>query len=202
MNHVQTYVLTEENKVGNNIYKTSIDGLYFIKNDVLEDERGFFRTTAILPDLNELLTEKYEVKQLNHSRSQKNVVRGMHAENWRKLITLVSGKCFCVLADIRPDSLTFKKVEYFLLGTDSDCLTGSLYVDKGIANSYCVIDGPADYFYTFDKLYRDRDPVGDKSISIFDPDLNIEWPISRDEMIISDRDKNCISLKELYPEKF
>jgi dTDP-4-dehydrorhamnose 3,5-epimerase len=202
MNNLQTYSPTEENKVGNNIYKTSIDGLYFIKNDLLVDDRGFFRTTAILPDLNEMLTEKYEVKQLNHSRSEKNVVRGMHAEGWNKLISLVSGKCFCALADIRPDSSTFKKVEYFLLGTDSDSLIGSLYVEKGIANSYCVVEGPVDYFYCFDKLYRDRDPAGDKSISIFDPDLNITWPIEKEEMIISERDKNCITLRELYPDKF
>lgn len=202
MDDITMYIPTDENKVGNNIYKTNIDGLFFIKNDLLSDDRGFFRTTSILPDLNEVLKEKYEVKQLNHSRSSKNVVRGMHAEGWSKLIALTSGKCFCALADIRPDSPTFKKVEYFLLGTDSDCLTGSLYVEKGIANSYCVIEGPADYFYCFDKLYRDRDPAGDKSISIFDPDLKIAWPIKKEEMILSERDENCITLRKLYPNKF
>ena len=199
---MQTYTVLEENKVGNNIYKTSIDGLFFIKNDVLSDNRGFFRTTAIIPDLDEVLGKKFEAKQLNHSRSAKNVVRGMHAEGWSKLVTVTGGKCFCALADIRPESSTFKNVEYFLLGTGDDCLTGSLYVEQGIANSYAVLEGPADYFYAFSELYRDRDPAGDKAISVFDPDLNIEWPIKKEDIIISDRDKDSITLRELYPDKF
>lgn len=199
---MQTYTAREENKVGNNIYKTSIDGLFFIKNDVLSDNRGFFRTTAIVPDLNEILENKFEAKQLNHSRSTQNVVRGMHAEGWNKLITVTSGKCFCALADIRPESPSFKNVEYFLLGTGDDCLAGSLYVEKGIANSYAVLEGPADYFYVFDQLYRDRDPAGDKAISVFDPDLNIQWPIAKEDIIVSDRDKDSITIRELYPDKF
>lgn len=200
--NIQNYVINEENKVAENIYKTKIEGLFFIKNDVLVDNRGFFRTTSIIPDLNKILTNKFEALQLNHSRSIKGVIRGMHAEGWDKLITIVSGKCFCALADIRPESKTFKVVESFLLGFDQDCLSGSLYVERGIANSYAVIDGPADYFYCFNKLYRDRDSSGDKAISIFDPDLNINWPIKKEEMIFSDRDKNSITLRELYPEKF
>ena len=202
MDKAQTFTPTEENKVGNNIYKTSIDGLFFIKNDVLADERGFFRTTSIVPDLNEVLGKEFVVKQLNQSRSVQNVVRGLHAEGWNKLITVTSGKCFCALADIRPDSPTFKKVECFMLGTSSDCLVGSLYVEKGIANSYAVVEGPVDYFYCFDALYRDRDPAGDKAISIFDPDLNIVWPIEKDKIVISARDKDFITLRELYPDKF
>jgi dTDP-4-dehydrorhamnose 3,5-epimerase len=199
---MQTYIPTEENKVGDNIYKTSIDGLFFIKNNILADDRGFFRTTAILPDLSKVLGKEFVVKQLNHSRSVQNVVRGMHAEGWNKLITVIGGKCFCALADIRPDSATFKKVEYFMMGTSDDSLIGSLYVEKGIANSYCALEGTADYFYCFDELYRDRDSKGDKAISIFDPDLNISWPIEHEKMIISQRDRDIITLREMYPEKF
>lgn len=202
MNNIQTYSPTEENKVSNNVYKTSIDGLLFIKNDILADERGFFRTTVIIPDLDEVLEKRFEVKQINHSNSVKNVVRGMHAEDWNKLIMVTSGKCFCALADIRSSSPTFKKVEYFLLGEGKGTLAGSIYVEKGIANSLCILEGPVNYVYCFDKLYRDRDPAGDKAISIFDKDLDIQWPIQKDEMIISQRDKDTITLRDLYPNMF
>lgn len=196
------YMPSDHNKVNERIYKTSIPGLYFIDTPIARDNRGFFREVAILPDLQELLPEHFEIKQINHARSEKNVIRGMHAENWNKLVTVAHGTALCVLSDIRPNSPTFLKSECFLLGFSEKATAGSLFITKGIANSVCAIEAPVEYLYFVDSLYRDRNTSKDKAISIFDPDLDIKWPIPKEEIIISERDKDAVMLKELFPDKF
>jgi len=81
-------------------------------------------------------------------------------------------------------------------------LHGSLFIPNGIGNSLCAVKGPVDYLYYVDQLYKDRNTNGDKAISLFDPNLNIEWPIKREDMIISERDKNAVTLTELFPKKY
>jgi dTDP-4-dehydrorhamnose 3,5-epimerase len=121
----------------------------------------------------------------------------MHAEGWNKLITVLNGEAYCVLADTRKDSPTFKNIEYFKLKFDPESKTGKgLYISKKIANSICALNGPVHYVYGVDLLYNERDPRDDMAISIFDPDLKIEWPFKKEEMIISDRDVNSITLQE------
>ena len=197
------YTINESNKVGERIYKTEIADLYYIDTIVHSDERGFYREISVVTDLNKVIGQEFQIKQLNHANSKKNVVRGMHAEDWNKLVTVTHGVCLCVLADIRPDSKTFLKTQYFLLGFGLDkALPGSFFITRGIANSMCIIDESVDYFYAVDKLDRDRDKTGAIAISLFDPDLNIQWPINKDQMIISNRDQDSITLREKFPEKF
>ena len=196
------YKVNEKNKVEDRIYKTSINYLYYISTIVHEDNRGFYREVALIPDIEKVIGKPFSIKQLNHANSVKNVIRGMHAEDWNKLVTVTHGVCLCVLADIRPNSPTFLKKEYTLLGFGENALPGSIFITKGIANSMFIVEEPVEYIYAVDELYRDRDKSGDVAISLFDPDLNIQWPIPQEEMIISDRDKNSITLREKYPEKF
>lgn len=197
------YQINEENKVGERIYKTQIGGLYYVSTEVLNDDRGFYREIAVIPDLNNITKSSFEIKQLNHSDSVQNVVRGIHAENWNKLITVTHGVCLCVLCDIRPDSPTFLQKEYFLLGYGQKSpLPGSIFVTNGIGNSFLTVEGPSEYIYAVDQLYRNRDTGNDIAISLFDEDLKINWPIGRENMIISERDLNFTTLRAKYPEKF
>lgn len=196
------YKPTEENKIGDRIHSSSISGLFFIETPLSSDERGFFREAAILPDLQGVLPFPFVIRQINHANSQKNVIRGMHAEDWNKLVTVTHGTALCVLSDIRPTSPTFLKSEYFFLGFSPEAAPGSLFITKGIANSVCAIDAPVEYLYFVDEIYKDRDISKDTAISIFDQDLKIQWPIPKEEIIISERDKNSVTLGSLYPEKF
>lgn len=203
LSNIPLFSVSEENKIGERIYKTKIDGLYYISTEVFSDNRGFYREIAIVPDLDKVRGEKFEVKQLNHSNSNQNVIRGIHAENWNKLITVTHGVCLCVLSDIRPKSPTFLEKEYFLLGYGAqNPLPGAIFVTNGIGNSFLTVEGESEYFYAVDALYRERDKSGDKAISLFDEDLKIEWPIPQEQMIISDRDLNSVTLRSIYPEKF
>jgi dTDP-4-dehydrorhamnose 3,5-epimerase len=177
------------------IQKTSIEGLLYLDYDLHGDERGFFAEIALLPDLNQMLPQPFVPVQFNLAVSQQYVARGLHAENWNKLITVISGTAQCVIADIRADSPTYQQTESFVLGDSGQ--RGCIYIPSGLANGYCVTQGPANYFYMVDALYRDRNTSGDQAISLFDPDLAIPWSIPQDQMILSDRDKSAVYLKNL-----
>lgn len=197
-----SFIPSEDLKISERIYKTKINGLFYIHSSVHKDERGFFSEISIIDEIEKQIETSFKISQLNHARSNTNVTRGMHAEDWNKLITVTSGVIFSALADVNPDSSTFLSVETFMLGTQDNALQGSLFISKGIANSLCVIKGPADYIYAVDKVYKERDKKGDMSISLHDTDLNIQWPIEREDMIISRRDKESITLRERFPKYF
>lgn len=195
------YQPTPDKEVAPGIYSTAIAGLLYIEYKKFHDERGFFADVTGLKNLSKAIGRVMEIKQINLAASQTNVVRGMHAEGWNKLVTTFTGKGFSALADIRPASPTFKQVEYFLFDNSLETEKGTgLYVPTGVANSVCALEGPLLYHYAVDAFYEDRDVTGDKAISIFDPDLNLQWPIDREQMIISQRDKDTITLAELLAQ--
>lgn len=194
------FTINPQNQIANKIYKTKINGLYFIKIEKYEDHRGFYAEIARIPELDEVLDNPFQVKQINHSHSKPGVTRGFHREDWNKLVVVTSGSCFCAIADIRPESETFSQYESFLLGPDDNY--GCLYITKGLANSLCIPEKNTDYIYFVDELYKNRDKKNDRAIDLFDKDLNVNWPIPREKMIISDRDKDFITLRSLFPDKF
>lgn len=191
------YQPSNENKLSETIHSTKINGLYFIPHKYFPDNRGFYTELARVPEIEAITGTNFTIKQLNQSRSNTNVIRGFHAEDWNKLVTVTSGLCFCALADFRKESSTFGLVETMYLGTAESALKGSIYISKGIGNSLCVTQGPADYVYAVDALWGERDASKDTAINLFDTDLAVEWPIPLDQMIISDRDRESINLKAL-----
>lgn len=177
------------------IKTTKIAGLLILERPIIKDERGFFKEIFHLDELEETLGYEFRPVQANHSRSLPKVLRGLHAENWNKLIYPLTGKVFVAIVDIRPEADTFAKVETF---TIDDGTRHALFIPKGLANSFCVIgDEAVNYLYLVDAYYDGSDT---RAIKFDDPDLKINWPIS--DPIISDRDRNNLSLRDLFPEKF
>lgn len=174
---------------------TSIPGLLVLKRPIFSDERGFFRELFHKDDLEKMLGFKFNGIQMNHSHSLPQVLRGIHAEKWNKIIYPVYGDVFIAIVDIRPGSSTFGKVETFQV---SDNNRMGLFIPNGLANSLCVIGkGPVDYIYLVDEYWDGSDT---RAIAWDDPDLNINWPIKNP--ILSERDKNNPRLRDLFPEKF
>ncbi len=196
---INYYSPTKDLEIAENIFKTQIDGLFYFKYKKFIDQRGFFsqileperiREAGINPD--------FQIKQVNLSVSKSKITRGIHTEGWNKLITVVQGHAFCALADVRPESVTYKRVEYFDFLADPNNEWGEgLYISKKIGNSVCAVEGPMYYLYGVDLLYSERNKADDQAISIFDPTLDIQWPFPKEELLISERDKNSITLKEL-----
>ena len=202
MSDINYYSPNKELEIAENIFKTKIDGLFYIKYKKFIDERGFFsqileperiRAAGINPD--------FQIKQVNLSVSKSKIARGIHTEGWNKLITVVQGHAFCALADVRHDSTTYKNVEYFDFVADPNSEWGeSLYISKKIGNSVCAVEGPMHYLYGVDLLYHERNKANDLAISIFDPELNIQWPFAKEELLISERDLKSVTLQQLYQE--
>lgn len=177
------------------IKTTTLEGLLKLERPTFEDERGFFREVFHLDELNEVLGWEFKPVQWNHSRSAPKVLRGIHAENWNKLIYPIRGEAFAVVVDIREDSPNFGKYEIFQF---SESERYALFIPIGFANSFCVTgEEEVDYLYLVDVYYDGSDI---RAIAFDDPTLKIEWPIK--DLIISERDKNNPTLKELFPEKF
>ncbi len=182
--------------------KTPFEGMFYLPLTAHEDERGFFTEMGRIAEIEKLIDHPFPIAQLNISHSKTNVIRGFHAEGWNKLTTVTTGVAFCAWADIRPNSKTFGQVLTIKLGRGEGANFGSMYIPQGIANSFLVLKGPVLYSYAVDRLYQDRNRANDVAISLFDPDLNVDWPISKEQMIISQRDINTISLREKHPQKF
>lgn len=177
------------------IQKTSIEGLLILKRPQHSDNRGFFKEIFHLDEIEETLNIKFKGVQMNHAFSNPKVLRGIHAENWNKVIYPINGSVFIAIVDIRVDSPTFGKFATFKINDENRV---ALFISKGLANSYCVLsDTPVDYIYLVDSYY---DGTDQRAVAFDDPDLNIDWPIK--DAIISDRDKNNLTLRELFPEKF
>lgn len=178
-----------------NVQKTSIEGLLILKRPTHTDERGFFREIFHIDEIEKTLNIEFKGVQMNHAFSYPKVLRGVHAENWNKIICPVNGEVFVAIVDIRVDSPTFGKVEEF---TINDTNRIALFVSKGLANSYCVLGNKAiDYIYLVDAYY---DGTDQRAIAFDDPYLAINWPIK--DPIVSDKDKTNPRLKDLFPEKF
>lgn len=184
-----------KNHMDQYIKQTSISGLLIIERVSHSDERGFFREVFHMDELQQTLGFEFKPIQMNHSYSKAKVIRALHAENWNKLVYPVSGICFAAIADIRPDSETFGKVETFNF---DDSNRFALFIPKGLANSICVAgEEPVNYIYLVDAYYDGTDT---RAVAWDDPDLNIKWPV--ENPLISERDKNNPTLRDLFPEKF
>lgn len=177
------------------IQKTSIAGLLILKRPIHQDDRGFFREIFHLDEIESLLDIQFKGVQMNHAYSKPKVLRGIHGENWNKIIYPVNGEVFVAIVDIRLDSPTFGKTETFIVNDQNRI---ALFVSKGLANSYCIMGSQAvDYIYLVDAYWDGSDT---KALAWDDLDVGISWPI--DDPIISDRDKNNPKIRDLFPEKF
>lgn len=189
-------------KIGEYIYKMPIDGLWYLEHKTFADDRGFYAELGRIPELETVIGRPFPVQQLNLSHSNKYVARGFHAENWNKLLTVTRGVVFAVWADIRLDSPTFGQTVGMEVGKDNGTAWGSVFVSSGIANSFCTVTETADYLYAVDQLYAKRDTSGDVAISLFDPDFAVSWPFPQEQLIISDRDRTAVTLRQKFPQKF
>lgn len=188
----------QELALSKNIYRTPIEGLFYLKYQKFIDDRGFFAQVLNPASMCKEINPNFQIEQVNLSVSQTKVVRGIHAENWNKLVTVLSGQAQLVVADIRRDSATYKKLVYFDFNADLGSQWGeALYISAKLGNSICATQGPVYYLYGVDQLYHERNKDDDQAISLFDPELNISWPFAKEEMLISKRDQDSITLKKL-----
>ncbi|HEY7816589.1 MAG TPA: dTDP-4-dehydrorhamnose 3,5-epimerase, partial [Vicinamibacteria bacterium] len=130
---------------------TDLPGVLLIEPTVHRDNRGYLWESHH--------TERYaqagiDVRfvQDNHSRSRKNVVRALHAQQQQgKLIAVARGAIYDVAVDIRPESATFRR--WYGVRLD-DVRHRQLYVPPGFAHGFCVLSEEADVVYKTTDYYR------------------------------------------------
>jgi dTDP-4-dehydrorhamnose 3,5-epimerase len=178
------------------VVETPLEGLFVIEPKVFGDDRGFF-----LESYNEETFKKAGLHthwvQDNHSRSSKNVLRGLHFQNPMaqiKLVRVVAGSVLDVVVDVRPNSRSFG--QHFAVELSSDNKKW-LYVPKGFAHGFLVLSESVDFLYKCSDFYA---PQFDGGILWNDPDLGIEWPCKAP--VLSAKDAQLPRLKDLPKKDF
>ena len=175
-----------------NVIKTSLNDCVIIEPKVFGDERGFFLETFHTSRYDDLAGISMPFVQDNHSRSSKDVLRGLHFQKTNpqgKLVRVVRGEVYDVAVDIRKDSSTFGHWEGVILSEENK---KQFWVPPGFAHGFVVLSDVADFEYKCTDYY---DPSDEGSILWSDPDLGIKWPVSNP--ILSDKDKNADKLVDL-----
>ena len=175
-----------------NIIKTKIPDILIIEPKVFGDDRGFFFESFNAKKFTESTGIETQFVQDNHSRSGKNVLRGLHYQIQQaqgKLVRVVAGKVLDVAVDIRKSSPSFGQWVSCLLSAENK---RQFWVPPGFAHGFLVLSDTADFLYKTTDYYA---PEYERSILWNDPELNINWQLSG-EPILSAKDKSAPTLKE------
>ena len=156
------------------IQATAIPDVLIIEPKVFGDERGFFFESFNERRFTELTGVKTSFVQDNHSKSAKNVLRGLHYQVQQaqgKLVRVTAGKVFDVAVDIRKSSPTFGRWVGVTLSADNK---RQLWIPAGFAHGFVVTSESAEFLYKTTDYWA---PEFERSILWNDPAIGIEWPI-------------------------
>ena len=152
---------------------------------VFGDERGFFFESFNQRQFEEAVGEQVSFVQDNHSRSAKNVLRGLHYQIQQpqgKLVRVVQGEVFDVAVDIRKNSPTFGKwVGEFLTAENKK----QLWVPQGFAHGFLTVSNTAEFLYKTTDYWM---PDLERCIKWNDEIIGINWP-SKEKLIVSPKDE-------------
>lgn len=129
-----------------NVIRTEIEDVLILEPRVFGDDRGFFYESFNQSAFEHILGYPVSFVQDNHSRSSKNVLRGLHFQRGEyaqdKLVRCTHGAVFDVAVDIRPNSVSFGKWVGVLLSADNK---QQLWIPKGFAHGFLVLSDIAEF---------------------------------------------------------
>lgn len=169
-----------------NYIKTDIEGVWIIEPRVFGDHRGYFFESFSLRDFEEHAGPVAFVQDNESFSAKKGVLRGLHFQKGdkaqAKLLRVVQGSVLDVAVDIRPGSPTFgKNVAVVLSGENKR----QFFIPRGFAHGFLVLEDNTVFQYKCDNFYA---PEAEGSYRWNDPAFAIEWGISPDEVILSEKD--------------
>jgi len=174
---------------------TKLKDCYIIHDTVFEDARGYFFESFNQQIFEKLTGLSVSFVQDNQSKSSKGVLRGLHFQQGEhaqaKLVRVLQGKVLDVVVDIRPASPTFGQHTSIELSAENHL---QLFVPKGFAHGFIVLEDDTVFFYKCDNFYN---KVSEGGLMFNDPELGIDWILKDEELILSDKDKTNPLLKEL-----
>lgn len=152
----------------------SIPDVFLLEPRVFGDDRGFFFESYNQRDFEAAIGKPAPFVQSNHSRSVRNVLRGLHYQIQQpqgKLVRVVAGEVFDVAVDIRRSSATFGQWVGEMLSADNK---KQLWVPPGFAHGFVVLSDHAEFLYSVTDYWA---PEHERCIIWNDPTLAIDWPI-------------------------
>lgn len=144
-----------------------------IEPQVFGDERGFFFESFNQTKFETAIGRTVNFVQDNHSRSVKNVLRGLHYQIQQpqgKLVRVVQGEVFDVAVDIRRSSITFGQWVGEIISAENK---RQMWVPEGFAHGFVVISDTAEVLYKTTDYWA---PTFERSIAWNDPAIGIRWP--------------------------
>ena len=157
-----------------NVINTSIPEVLIIQPKIFDDDRGFFFESFNQVKFDELVGQKVTFVQDNHSKSVKNVLRGLHYQIKQpqgKLVRVTVGEVFDVAVDIRKSSPTFGQSVGVILSAKNK---KQLWVPEGFAHGFVTLSESAEFLYKTTDYYS---PKYERTILWNDSHINIAWPL-------------------------
>jgi dTDP-4-dehydrorhamnose 3,5-epimerase len=168
----------------------SLNGAFLIEPEPIEDERGFFART--------FCRQQFQQQGLNSHLEQcsvsinykKGTLRGMHFQmsphEETKLVRCTQGKIYDVIIDLRPESLTYKNWQSFILSDDNRHM---LYVPEGFAHGFQTLEDNTEVFYQISHPYVSGYSSG---VRWDDRAFGIVWPIEISVISPKDQQYACL----------
>lgn len=175
------------------IIETAIEDVVIIEPRLFKDERGYFFESFSQREFEEKI-RKISFVQDNESKSSYGVLRGLHFQKppyaQSKLVCVIKGAVLDVAVDIRKGSPTFGKHVAVEL-TEENHL--QLFIPRGFAHGFSVLSQEVIFQYKCDNFYA---PQSEGALAWDDSDLNINWRIPTNQIILSEKDKHHEKLKD------
>jgi len=178
------------------VVRTEIPEVLLLEPKVFGDERGFFFESYNRRAFQKATGLAVEFVQDNHSRSGKNVLRGLHYQIQQaqgKLVRVIAGEIWDVAVDLRRSSPTFGKSVGFALTAESK---RTAWIPAGFAHGFLVVSESAEVLYKATDYYA---PEHERTLLWSDPALGIQWPLEGEPVIAAkDRAGTPLELSELF----
>lgn len=174
---------------------TPLKDCFILEPKVFEDERGYFYESFNQQTFNELCGRETHFVQDNQAKSNYGIIRGLHFQTGEyaqaKLVRVLQGKVLDVVVDLRPESPTFGQQYAIELSPENKL---QLFVPRGFAHGYSVLEDDTVFFYKCDNFYQKSAEGG---LYVFDETLAIDWKVSAHHAVLSEKDKVLPRLVEI-----
>ena len=175
------------------VIKTDIEGVVIIEPRIFKDERGYFYESFSQREFEEKVCKTVFVQD-NQSKSSFGVLRGLHFQKppycQSKLVRCIKGAVLDVAVDIRKGSPTFGKYVAVELTEENH---RQFFVPRGFAHGFAVLSDEAVFQYKCDNFYNKE---SEGSVAWNDEMLAIDWKIEKENILLSEKDKNSKSLAD------
>lgn len=170
------------------VTQTDLKGCFILEPKIFNDGRGYFFESFNKRVFEEKTGLSINFVQDNQSISQRGTVRGLHIQKGdfvqAKIVRIIKGKVLDVVVDVRRNSKTFGQSFSCILSEEN---RKQLFIPKGFLHGFSVLEDNTIFAYKCDNYYNKDSEDG---VLYNDAYLNIDWKLKKEEIILSEKDKN------------